>query len=164
LTKFKLVIVCLLSIIVVDQVSKLIVDRTMPLHHSIPIIENFFNLTYIRNTGAAFGIFAGASARFRLPLLILFSAFAIGFIVIMLKRLSDKETGLIIALAFVLGGALGNLIDRVLYGEVIDFLDFYWSDYHWPAFNLADSFITVGVLVTVYYLIRAKDEDPFARK
>jgi signal peptidase II len=162
--KFKLVAICVLSIVIVDQVSKLIVDRTMPLHHSIPVIDNFFSLTYIRNTGAAFGIFAGAAAELRLPLLVLFSVLAIGFIVTMLKRLPDKETGLIIALAFVLGGAIGNLIDRVIYGEVIDFLDFYWSDYHWPAFNLADSFITVGVLITVYHLIRAKGEDPFASK
>jgi len=162
--KYKLVTGWLLFIVLADQVTKLIVDRTMPLHHSIPIIENFFSLTYIRNTGAAFGIFAGGAAAFRLPFLILFSALAIGFIVVMLKRLADKEKGLISALSFILGGAIGNLIDRIAYGEVIDFLDFYWSDYHWPAFNLADSFITVGVLITVYYLVRAKGEDPFAAK
>jgi signal peptidase II len=163
-TKFKLVTACLVVIIVFDQLTKLIVDRTMPLYHSIPVIDNFFNLTYIRNTGAAFGIFAGAAAGFRLPFLVLFSVLAIGFIVMMLWRLPEKETGLIVALAFVLGGAIGNLIDRVMYGEVIDFLDFYWSGYHWPAFNLADSFITIGVLITLYYLIRAKGEDPFARQ
>jgi signal peptidase II len=163
-TKFKLVTSSLLAIVAVDQLTKLIVDKTMPLYHSIPVIENFFNLTYIRNTGAAFGIFAGAGAGFRLPFLVLFSVLAIGFIVMMLRRLPDKETGLIIALAFVLGGAIGNLIDRLIYGEVIDFLDFYWSGYHWPAFNLADSFITIGVLITLYYLIRAKGEDPFARQ
>jgi signal peptidase II len=160
--KSKLVAGCLLFIIVADQVSKMIVDRTMPLHYSIPVIEGFFNLTYIRNTGAAFGIFAGGAAVYRLPFLILFSALAIGFILMMLKRLPDHETGLIVALSFVLGGAIGNLIDRLAYGEVIDFLDFHWSGYHWPAFNLADSFITVGVLITVYYLIKAKGEDPFA--
>ena len=66
------------------------------------------------------------------------------------------------ALTFILGGAVGNLIDRILYGEVIDFLDFYWSGFHWPAFNLADSFITVGVALTFYRLIRAKGNDPFS--
>ncbi len=80
----------------------------------------------------------------------------------MLRRLREQETGLITALAFILGGAIGNLIDRVLHGEVIDFLDFYWSNYHWPAFNLADSFITVGVVITLFYLMKAKGEDPFA--
>jgi signal peptidase II len=151
-------------IVIADQVTKFIVDQAMPLHHSIAVIDGFFNLTYIRNTGAAFGIFAGSAAAFRLPFLVLFSVLAIGFIVMMLRRLPENETGLITALAFILGGAIGNLIDRVAYGEVIDFLDFYWAGYHWPAFNLADSFITIGVLITVYYLIKAKGEDPFARK
>ena len=135
----------------------------MPLHHSIPVIDNWFSLTYIRNTGAAFGILAGSAAAFRLPFLIVFSLVAIGFVVAMLRRLSEQETGLITALAFILGGAIDNLIDRLAYGEVIDFLDFYWSGYHWPAFNVADSFITVGVAITVFYLIKAKGHDPFAR-
>lgn len=135
----------------------------MSLHHSIPVIENFFSLTYIRNTGAAFGILAGSHEAIRLTVLVVFSLVAIGFILVLLKRLPSGETGLITALAFILGGAIGNLIDRIAYGEVIDFLDFYWSGYHWPAFNLADSFITIGVLIIAYYLIRAKGADPFAR-
>ena len=162
--KTKLVLVWLVVILISDQLSKFIVDRTMPLHHSIPVIDNLFSLTYIRNTGAAFGIFAGSAAAFRLPFLIVFSLVAIGFVVAMLRRLPERETGLITALAFILGGAVGNLIDRFAYGEVIDFLDFYWSGYHWPAFNVADSFITMGVAITVYYLIKAKGEDPFARR
>lgn len=161
--KSKLVLGWLAVILVVDQLTKFIVDQTMPLHHSIPVIENLFSLTYIRNTGAAFGILAGSAAAVRLPFLVLFSLLAIGFIVIMLRRLPGKEKGLITALAFILGGAIGNLIDRVAYGEVIDFLDVYWSKFHWPAFNLADSFITVGVIITVYHLIKAKGADPFAR-
>ena len=161
--KTKLVLGWLAFILIADQLTKFIVDQTMPLHHSIPVIENLFSLTYIRNTGAAFGILAGSAAAFRLPFLMLFSLIAIVFIVMMLRRLPEREIGLITALAFILGGALGNLIDRVAYGEVIDFLDFYWSRFHWPAFNLADSFITIGVLITVYYLIKAKGEDPFAR-
>ena len=160
--KTKLVLVWLAFILIVDQLTKFIVDRTMPLHHSIPVIDNLFSLTYIRNTGAAFGIFAGSAAAFRLPFLIVFSLVAIGFVIVMLRRLPARETGLITALAFILGGAIGNLIDRVAYGEVIDFLDFYWAGYHWPAFNVADSFITVGVAITVYYLIKAKGQDPFA--
>ena len=162
-TKSKIVFGWLAFIIIADQVTKFIVDQSMPLHHSIPVIHNLFSLTYIRNTGAAFGILSGTAASFRLPFLVLFSILAIGFVVTMLRRLPDRETGLISALAFILGGAIGNLIDRIAYGEVIDFLDFYWSNFHWPAFNLADSFITVGVLITVYYLIKAKGEDPFAR-
>ena len=134
----------------------------MPLHHSIPIVDGFFNLTYVRNTGAAFGIFAGSHEVFRLPFLIGVSILAIGFILVMLKRLRDDATGLITALTFILAGAIGNLIDRVLHGEVIDFLDVYYSNYHWPAFNLADSFITIGVTITLFYLVGAKGDDPFA--
>jgi signal peptidase II len=161
--KSKLVFSWVTVILIADQLTKFIVDQTMPLHHSIPVIDDLFNLTYIRNTGAAFGILSGSAAAFRLPFLLLFSTVAIVFIIMMLRRLPDRETGLITALAFILGGAIGNLIDRIAYGEVIDFLDFYWSRFHWPAFNLADSFITIGVLITVYYLIKAKGEDPFAR-
>ena len=162
--KTKLVLVWLAIILISDQLTKFIVDQSMPLHHSIPVIDNLFSLTYIRNTGAAFGIFAGSAAAFRLPFLIIFSLVAIGFVVAMLRRLPEQETGLITALAFILGGATGNLIDRFAYGEVIDFLDFYWSGYHWPAFNVADSFITVGVCITVFNLVKAKGEDPFAQR
>jgi signal peptidase II len=161
--KVRLVLTWLAIILVIDQLTKLIVDRTMPLYQSIPVIDRFFNLTYIRNTGAAFGILAGSAAAFRLPFLMIFSLLAIGFIIVMLRRLPERETGLITALTFILGGAIGNLIDRFAYGEVIDFLDFYWANYHWPAFNVADSFITVGVVITIYYLIKAKGEDPFSR-
>lgn len=162
--KAKLVVGLLITIIFLDQLTKWLIDRTMPLYRSVPIIDGFFNLTYIRNTGAAFGILAGSGATFRLPFLMLFSLLAIGFILVMLRRLPERETGLISALAFILGGAIGNLIDRFAYGEVIDFLDFYWASYHWPAFNIADSFITVGVTITVYYLIKARGEDPFSAR
>ena len=160
--KWKVVVGWVAAIVLVDQLTKAIVDRTMPLHHSIPLIDGFFNLTYIRNTGAAFGIFAGSHEVFRLPFLIGVSILAIAFILVMLKRLRASESGLATALAFILGGAIGNLIDRILYGEVIDFLDVYWSNYHWPAFNVADSFITIGVAITLFYLIKAKGDDPFA--
>lgn len=160
--KGKLVTSLLVSIILLDQASKIAVDRIIPLNHSIPVIENLFNLTYIRNTGAAFGIFAGENLPLRRALLIGFSVVAIGFVVVLLKRLPGEEKGLIVALTFILAGAIGNLIDRLVYGEVIDFLDFYWSKYHWPAFNFADSFITLGVMATLYRLIRTKGQDPFS--
>jgi signal peptidase II len=162
--KWKIVLGWVVTILVLDQLTKMIVDQTMSLHESTPIIDGFFNLTYVRNTGAAFGIFSGSHEAFRLPFLILVSVLALGFVVVMLKRLRDEEKGLITALSLIIGGAIGNLMDRILYGEVIDFLDFYWLHYHWPAFNVADSCITIGVLITLFYLIRAKGEDPFAAK
>ena len=160
--KWRIVVTWVAAIVLLDQATKAIVDRRMPLHYSIPIIDGFFNLTYIRNTGAAFGIFSGAHEVFRLPFLIGVSLLASGFILVMLKRLREDATGLITALAFILAGAVGNLIDRIFHGEVIDFFDVYWKQYHWPAFNIADSFITIGVAITIFYLIRAKGEDPFA--
>ena len=160
--KLKIVGGWLIAILALDRLTKAVIDRTMPLHHSISVVDGLFSLTYVRNTGAAFGIFAGSHQAFRLPFLVIVSIIAIGVIVVMLRRLHEKETGLITALAFILGGAIGNLIDRILYGEVVDFLDFYWSNYHWPAFNLADSFITIGVAITLFFLMRAKGEDPFA--
>ena len=160
--KIKLIGLTLTLILILDQGTKFIVDRTIPLHHSIPVIENIFNLTHIRNTGAAFGILAGRRGWVRSSFLLFFSLLAMGFIIVLLRRLPERENTLTIALSFILGGAMGNLIDRLLYGEVIDFLDFYWSRYHWPAFNAADSFITVGVILTLFRLIQSKDKDPFA--
>jgi signal peptidase II len=160
--KIKLIGLTLTLILVLDQGTKIIVDRTIPLHHSIPVIDNLFNLTHIRNTGAAFGILAGRRGWVRSSFLLFFSLVAMVFIVVLLRRLPENEKTLTIALSFILGGAIGNLLDRLLYGEVIDFLDFYWSRYHWPAFNAADSFITVGVILTLFRLIQSKDKDPFA--
>ena len=153
----------LAAIVILDQLTKAIVDRTMALYQSIPLVDGLFSLTYVRNTGAAFGIFAGSAEVFRRPLLILVSIFASGFIVTLLQRLDDRERGLITALTFILGGAVGNLIDRIFYGEVIDFLDVYWRNYHWPAFNVADSFITIGVAIALFCLYKHKGADPFAR-
>ncbi|MFQ5849919.1 MAG: signal peptidase II [Candidatus Binatia bacterium] len=161
-SKSKLIGCLLILILFLDQGSKLIVDRTIPLNHSITVVENLFNLTHIRNTGAAFGLLAGSKGAVRLSLLIFFSLLAMGFIVTLLGRLSESEIVLITALTFILGGALGNLFDRLLYGEVIDFLDFYWSRFHWPAFNFADTFITLGVSLSLYRFIMTKGEDPFA--
>jgi signal peptidase II len=160
--KVKLVFLLVVAIVALDQASKAIVDRTMPLYHSIPVIDSIFSLTYIRNTGAAFGVLARSGELFRRTFLIGFSIAAIGFIVLMLRRLPQDEKLLTAALGFILGGAIGNLIDRLLYGEVIDFLDFYWADHHWPAFNVADSFITIGVVVILFRLALAKGDDPFA--
>ena len=162
-SKYLVLVTIACVIVALDQLTKLYIHSGFGLGESVPVINGIFHITYVRNTGAAFGIFARSHEAFRLPFLVLVSIIAIGFIIAMLRRLRDQETGLVTALAFILGGAIGNLIDRALHGEVIDFLDFYWSTYHWPAFNLADSFITVGVVITIFYLMRAKDDDPFAR-
>ncbi len=129
--------------IVLDQASKLIVNGSMQLHESIPLLP-FFNLTYVHNTGAAFSFLSEAGGWQRW----FFAALAViisAVLSVWLARLQKHETLLALALSLVLGGAVGNLIDRLAYGYVIDFLDVYYNDWHWPAFNIADSAITVGV-------------------
>ena len=139
------------TVVAVDQLSKWYVERSMQLHESIPVIDGFFSLTYVRNAGAAFGLFADLPWAARMPLLVLVSVGALGVMLFILRGLHPSEVGLRAALAGVLGGAVGNLIDRVRYGEVVDFFDVYWREYHWPAFNVADSCITVGIGVLLVH-------------
>ena len=129
--------------LLLDQASKLAIDGSMRLYESIPLLP-FFNLTYAHNTGAAFSFLSSAGGWQRW----LFTGLALVMstvIAVWLARLQKHETLMAIALSLVLGGAIGNLIDRIAYGYVIDFLDVYYKTWHWPAFNIADSAICVGV-------------------
>ncbi len=145
-----------------DQGTKLLVHQAIPLHHSIPVVAGWVDLTHVRNTGAAFGLLAGGRRALASYFLIAFSLVAVGFLIHLLRRLSDTDTGLILSLTFILAGALGNLVDRLFHGEVIDFVDVYWNAWHWPAFNVADSFITVGAVLCACCLLRTRGRDPFA--
>lgn len=142
-----------LTVIILDQLSKFIVQQKLDPGQIIPIIPSFFNLTYVLNPGAAFGFLSGASAAFRGPFFITISVLAVLFI--LYYRSHHRGMGVVpsVALALILGGALGNLIDRLRLGMVVDFLDFYYRSYHWPAFNLADSAITVGVALMVFEIV-----------
>ena len=131
--------------VIVDQLSKLLVSHSMQLYQSINIMT-FVNLTYVHNTGAAFSFLSEAGGWQRW----FFAALAIIIsivIAVWLSRLKSHETLLAVSLSLVLGGAIGNLIDRLAYGYVIDFLDVYVPSWHWPAFNVADSAITLGVVL-----------------
>ena len=150
-------------VVAADQVTKLYIMRSMRLHESIPIIPDFFNLTYIRNPGAAFGLLAGSSNTFRMVFFGLTSIFALGLLGTILVRMPARDLMGRFSVAGILGGAVGNLIDRMRYGEVIDFLDVYIDQYHWPAFNVADSAITVGVIfLIVHFAFEKKDDPPLA--
>jgi signal peptidase II len=131
--------------IILDQGSKLAITSSMQLHQSI-FVTPYFNLTYVHNTGAAFSFLSEAGGWQRW----FFAGLALvisGVIAVWLARLKQHETLLAVALSLVLGGAIGNLIDRLAYGYVIDFLDVYYQTWHWPAFNVADSAITLGVIL-----------------
>lgn len=132
-----------LVVLILDQWTKVYIDRTFELYQSLTVIENFFNITYVRNKGAAFGMLSDSA--FRIPFFIAIAVIASAAILYYLHRLRDEQKLGAVCLALIFSGAIGNLIDRIRMGEVIDFLDAHWYQYHWPAFNVADSAITVGV-------------------
>ncbi len=134
-----------LSVIAValDQASKLMIIASMKLYESIALLPGF-NLVHVRNTGAAFSFLSDAGGWQRWFFAILALIISV-VLTVWLARLKNNEVLLAIALSLVLGGAIGNLIDRVAYGYVVDFLDVYYQSWHWPAFNVADSAITLGV-------------------
>ena len=144
-SRYTLFIVIAIIGILIDQFTKIAVDRSMQLFDSIPIIESFFHITYVRNKGAAFSFLSNAS--WRLPFFITISVIAAVVILIAFRRLRDDQKLAHVSLSMIFSGAVGNLIDRVRMGEVIDFLDVHWYRHHWPAFNVADSLICVGVFL-----------------
>ena len=145
------------AIVIIDQVTKYWVMQSMRLHESIPVVPNLFSVTYIRNPGAAFGLLAGSSNAFRMVFFGLTSLFALALLGTILFRLPEKDWIGQLSIAGILGGAIGNLIDRLRFGEVIDFLDVYVEAYHWPAFNVADSAISIGAVMLLWDALR---QDP----
>jgi len=133
------------AFVVLDQWTKFLVDDRMLLHQSVPILPGWFELTYVRNRGAVFGFLAGIDSWWRLPFFLTFSAVAVVLLAIFYIRSRPDQGLLRLSLALILAGAVGNIIDRLRFGYVIDFLDIHWRHYHWPAFNIADSAISVGI-------------------
>jgi len=133
------------AFVVLDQWTKYLVDHRMLLHQSVPILPGWFELTYVRNRGAVFGFLAGIDSWWRMPFFLTFSAIAVVLLAIFYIRSRPDQGLLRLSLALILAGAVGNVIDRVRFGYVIDFLDVHWRHYHWPAFNIADSAISVGI-------------------
>lgn len=148
------------TLVILDQLTKWHVTSSMRLHESIPIIPDFFSLTYIRNSGAAFGILADSHAGFRLVFFGVTSVVALVLLATIYARLSPTDWVGQLSVASIFGGAVGNLIDRIRAGEVIDFLDFSIMGHHWPAFNVADAAITVGVGFLMWHFFTHK-ETPF---
>ena len=138
--------VCLaVLVVIVDQLTKLWIMKNFALYEQQNIIPGFFNLVYVTNTGAAFGFLAGGKSWLRQVFFIGVAIVALGVIVFAYGHLKKQGRLFVYALGLIAGGAIGNLIDRLRFGSVVDFLDFYLGSYHWPAFNAADSAITIGV-------------------
>ncbi len=142
---------------ILDQWSKVSVVNGMDLYESIQI-TGFFNLTYVHNYGAAFSFLydAGGWQRYFLSAIALIVS---GLIIWWLKQTARNQVLLPVAFAFILGGALGNVFDRIVHGYVIDFLDFYYATYHWPAFNIADSSIFIGAALLIIDMFKNKEGD-----
>lgn len=137
-----------------DQVTKILVLLKLPLGSQVPLIPGFLNLVHVRNKGAAFGLLAGWSAEFAWLFFVATTGLVLVVLGYLLWRLPDDQWPAALGYSLVLTGAMGNLIDRVRLREVVDFIDVYWGRYHWPAFNVADSLVCLGVAILVWVIIR----------
>ncbi len=150
-----------LAIIVLDQVTKHWIVTSIPVNRAVEIIPGFFDLVHARNPGAAFGIFSRSTAGYRSAFFIAISAVALVVILWLVITTREPDAYLLAGYTFFFGGAAGNLIDRILYGEVIDFLDFYVGAIHWPAFNVADSALCIGTACFfLHVFLKSPQESP----
>lgn len=131
--------------IIFDQITKYLIVRFVNYREDIDIIKNFLTITYVHNKGAAFSLFSGLNAYFFLIVALI----AILFIFYFFLKLEENQKHLYIGFSLILGGALGNIIDRIRLKYVIDFIDIHWYDLHWPAFNVADILITSGIIILI---------------
>lgn len=149
-------------IVAVDRFTKWLVASRIALHDSVNVIPGFFHITHVQNRGAAFGLWSDSPSEWKVTVLIMFSLAALMVVVALLWKNSHAMTTTAAGLALILGGALGNLWDRLAMGRVVDFLDFSVSGYHWPAFNLADSAIVIGALLLVGEILFSKGTETAA--
>jgi len=145
-----------LLVVLLDRFSKLAIEKNLSLHDSISLIPGFFRLTHIENRGAAFGLFADSPSEWKIAGLVLFSLVALVIVATLLWKNSHSMTTTGVGLSLVLGGAIGNLWDRLVSGHVVDFLLFYIGQYQWPAFNVADSAIVIGAGLLVFEILFTK--------
>jgi signal peptidase II len=142
-----------LAVLLLDRITKRVVGQTIPLDDVVNVVPGFFRLTHLENTGAAFSLFADSTSPFRTALLIAFSVAALAVVSVLLWKDRTIFHSGTLALSLILGGAVGNLWDRLADGKVTDFLDFYLGTHHWPPFNIADSAIVVGALLLLVRML-----------
>lgn len=147
------------ALVALDQATKIYVHSQFRLHETVQVIQNYFNITYVRNPGAAFGFLAQSHPEFREPFFLVLPPIAMLIILWVLRSVQQNDRVQIVALSMVFGGAIGNYIDRLRFGYVIDFLDFHIQNkYTWPAFNVADSAIVVGIGILLIISFVRNDE------
>ena len=142
-----------LAVIVLDQITKAVITEKLFMYGTHKVIDGFFNLVYVMNPGAAFGFLAGTPEIFRYLFFIGITLLAMLLIIYYILKSKQERLPVIISLTLIFGGAVGNLIDRIRFGAVVDFLDFYIGAWHWPAFNVADSAISVGAVLMVWEML-----------
>jgi signal peptidase II len=145
-----------IAVVVVDQITKALIRQMLPLHASVEVIPAFIDFTHVRNTGAAFGLMNAADFPFKTTIISGVAAVALITIGYYATRLAPQEALTRLGLALIIGGAAGNLIDRLALGSVVDFVDVYWGSWHFWAFNVADSAITVGVAAMILDMLLRK--------
>ncbi|HZX11394.1 MAG TPA: signal peptidase II [Acidobacteriota bacterium] len=141
------------GLLIFDQVSKSIINRAVPYGGHITVIKGFFNISHVHNRGAVFGLFNQTGNSFIFYVLTTASLAAFAVVVYFFIKVPSSEFLLKFTLSLIIAGALGNSLDRLLRGYVIDFLDFHINNWHWPSFNMADSCITIGAVFMIYLLL-----------
>lgn len=157
LRKFSVPVVSALLLGGADQASKAWAVRNLPLYEPLVLVHGFFDLVHVRNTGVAFSLLSNLDHRWVHPFLILATVLAMGAVLAYIAYLPCKGAAPV-GLGLILGGAIGNLIDRARLGYVVDFLDLYWRNHHWPTFNVADVGITVGIVLLVIDMVISPKE------
>jgi signal peptidase II len=146
-------------ILAIDRIIKIIIPRVLDLHQSIPVIPGFFHITYVRNSGGAFGILGSWDSPYRRLFFILASVAALVLLCILYRQVALTLSRYArTAVVLIASGAAGNLYDRTTTGEVVDFLDFFIGSHHWPAFNVADTAITIGAFLLAYVYLKERNE------
>jgi len=143
-------------VLVLDQLTKYLVEKYVRMYEVIPVIPGFFNLTRVRNRGAAFGILSTVPGMWRSLFFITVTFIAIAVIVVLIKKTHERLP--VLAFALIAGGALGNVVDRIRFGEVVDFIQWYVKSYYWPSFNVADSAISIGVALLAIDMLFGKPQ------
>jgi signal peptidase II len=143
-------------VVALDRYTKWLISHRLTMHDSITVIPGFFRIIHTENPGAAFGLFADSPSQWKVALLIVFSLIALAVVSTLLWKNSHRLTSTGIGLSLILGGAIGNLWDRIVSRHVVDFLLFYIKRYQWPAFNVADSAIVVGACLLVFEILFTK--------
>jgi signal peptidase II len=150
-------------VVALDQITKALVRSRLPVHDTVTVVPGLVDLTHVRNTGAAFGILNAADFPFKTVVIAVIATAALVGVAFYAAGLARHQLAARFGLALIIGGAIGNLIDRVTVGSVVDFVDVYWRSYHFWAFNVADSAITIGVVVMILDMLITSADAPPAR-